>query len=62
MKFQKDHEAHSKELERFIGKIIRVSISVPSSIAYLKALRHAFYSSINDWADFNDNCLFELDL
>jgi len=60
--FQKDRGVNLKMLQYFIGKMISVSVSVPGSIVYLKSLCRAFYAVINNWAFFNDSCLFELDM
>ena len=61
-KFKRDKGAIPKDLECFIGKIIRFSASVPGSIACLKSLRRALYSSVNNWDELDDNCIFELNL
>ena len=62
MKFWKDKGDYFKEVEKFIRKIIRVSIIISRSTAYLKIIRRALYNAKNSWVDFNNNYLFKLDI
>jgi len=36
----------TKDLEKLIGRLVRVSIITPGSLSYLRAIRSAFYSAI----------------
>ena len=58
-----DHRKSSaKELEKLIGRLIRVLIIISGSSSFLKPLRIAFYSVKNRRAFLNDTCVEDLKL
>ena len=58
----KERGGHYKKLEKFIRKIVRVSVISLVSTTYLKDLYWTLYTAKFKWIEFNGNYLFKLDI
>jgi len=59
-KFIQDINIPSKDLEKLIGRLVRVSIIIPGSSSFLRDLCHAFYNAKNGISHLNNICLEDL--
>ena len=50
------YDYSEKELKCLIGKLIRASIIIPGSIAFIKLLWFSLYSTMKGWVKLNQDC------